>query len=96
MLLLNEKSLMQSERKNIIELIFILQLIEVLIKFDAKLAKLTRNKRNILTESTFMLKLIDIQILISRKIINDVFDGFYEESKKFIKSLIKEFQTKNQ
>ena len=65
------------------------------IKFDVKLAKLTRNRRNILTELAFMFKLIDIQIIISRKIINDVFDDFYEKSKRFIKFLIKEFQTKD-
>ena len=65
------------------------------IKFDAELAKLTRNKRNILTKLALMFKLIDIQIIISRKIINDVFDNFYEKSKKFIKSLIKELQARN-
>ena len=66
------------------------------IRFDAKLAKLARNKQNILTELVLMFKLIDIQIVISRKIINDVSDGFYEKSKRFIKSLIKKFQTKDQ
>ena len=37
-----------------------------------------------------MFKLIDIQITISRKVINDVFDDFYEKSKRFMKFLIKE------
>ena len=40
-LLSNEKSLMQSDRKNSIELIFVLQLAEVSINIDAKLVELT-------------------------------------------------------
>ena len=66
------------------------------IRFDAKFAKLTRNKRNILTKLILMFKLIDIQIVISKKIINDVSDGFYEKSKKFMKFLIKKLQTRDQ
>ena len=92
----DEKSLTQSEWKNSIELIFVLQLIRMSIKFDAELAKLARNRRNILTELALMFKLIDIQIVISRKVINDVFDDFYEKSKKFMKFLIKKLQTRNQ
>ena len=68
----------------------------MLIKFDAKLAKLTRNRRNILTELIFMFKLINIQIVISKKVINNVLDGSYEKSKRFMKSLIKELQAKDQ
>ena len=56
----NEKSLTQSERKNSVELILVLQLAKMSIKFDTKFAKLTRNRRNILTELAFMFKLIDI------------------------------------
>ena len=48
----SEKSLTQSERKNSIELIFVLQLTEMSIKFDVKLAKLMRNRRDILIELT--------------------------------------------
>ena len=48
-----------------------------------------RNRQDILTELILMFKLIDIQIVISRKIINDVFDDFYKKSKKFIKFSIK-------
>ena len=59
------------------------------IEFDAELAKLMRNRRNILTELTFMFKLIDVQIIISKKIINDGFDDSYKKSKKFMKFLIK-------
>ena len=43
-----------------------------------------------------MFKLIGIQIVISRKVINDVSDNFYEKSKRFMKSLIKKLQTKDQ
>ena len=43
-----------------------------------------------------MFKLINIQIIISRKIINDVSDGSYEKPKRFMKFLIKELQAKNQ
>ena len=59
-LLSNEESLTQSERKNSIKLILILQLTEILIKFDTKFAKLMQNRRDILTELTLMFKLIDI------------------------------------
>ena len=95
MLSSNEESLTQSERKNSVELIFVLQLTEVSIKSDVKLAKLTRNRRNILAKLISMFKLIDIQIVISRKVINDVLDDLYEKSKKFMKFLIKELQAKN-
>ena len=61
------------------------------IKFDAELAKLTENRREILTDLTLIFKLIDIQIIILRKFINDVLDNFYKKSKRFIKFLIKKF-----
>ena len=92
----DEKSLTQNEWKNSIELIIVLQLIRMSIKFDTEFTKLTRNRRNILIELAFMFKLIDIQIVISRKVINDVFDNFYKELKRFMKFLIKELQTRNQ
>ena len=86
----NEKSLTQNERKNSVELIFVLQLTEMSINFNVKFAKLTRNKRNILTELALKFKLIDIQIIILKKVINDVSKNSYEKSKKFMKFLIKE------
>ena len=43
-----------------------------------------------------MFKLIGIQVVISRKVINDVLDGSYEESKKFMKFLIKKLQARDQ
>ena len=91
----DEKSLTQNERKNSIELILVLQLTEMSINIDAKFVKLTRNKRKILAELTSMFKLIDIQIVIFRKIINDISDDSYEESLKSMKFLIKKFQTRN-
>ena len=57
---LNKKSLTQSEQKNLIELIFVLQLTEMSINIDAKLVKLTRNRRKILARLISMFKLIDI------------------------------------
>ena len=65
------------------------------IKFDAELAKLARNRRNILAELVLMFKLIGIQIVISKKIINDVSDSSYEESKRFMKFLIKKLQIRD-
>ena len=91
-----EESLTQSGRKNSVELTFVLQLAEVSIRFNAELAKLTRNRRNILAELVLMFKLIDIQIVISKKVINDVPDGFYEKSKRFMKFLIKKLQIRDQ
>ena len=91
----DEESLTQSDRKNSVELMFVLQLTEMSISIDAKLVELTRNRRKILAELISMFKLIDIQIIISRKIINDIFDDFYEKSLKLIKFLIKKLQTRN-
>ena len=68
----------------------------MLINIDAKLAELTRNKRKILIKLILMFKLIDIQIIIFRKVINNIFDDFYEKSLKSIKFLIKKLQTRNQ
>ena len=95
MLSSNEKSLMQSERENSIKLIFVLQLTRISINIDVKFIKLTRNKQKILTKLVSMFKLIDIQIVISRKVINDILDDLYKKSLKSMKSLIKELQTKN-
>ena len=57
---LNEKLLTQSERKNSVELIFVLQLTKMSININAKFVKLTRNKRKILTKLISMFKLINI------------------------------------
>ena len=68
----------------------------MLINIDAKLNELTRNKRKILAELTSMFKLTDIQIIIFRKVINDISDDFYEKSLKLMKFLIKKLQTRDQ
>ena len=65
------------------------------ININAKLVKLTRNKRKILIKLISMFKLINIQIVILRKIINNIFDDFYEKSLRLMKFLIKKFQTRN-
>ena len=96
MLLLNEESLSQSNRKNSVELTFVLSLTEVLINIDVKLVKLTRSRRKILIELTSMFKLTDIQIVIFRKVINDISDDFYKKSLRSMKFLIKKLQTRNQ
>ena len=92
---LNEKLLMQSDRKNSVELIFVLSLTEMLINIDAKLIKLTRSKWKILTKLISIFKLTDIQIVISWKVINDIFNDFYKKSLKLMKFLIKKLQTRN-
>ena len=43
-----------------------------------------------------MFKLLNIQIVILQKIINDISDDFYKKSLKSMKFLIKKLQTKNQ
>ena len=43
-----------------------------------------------------MLKLIDIQIIISRKIINNILNNFYRKSLKSMKFLTEKFQTRDQ
>ena len=67
----------------------------MLINIDAKLVKLTRNKRKILTKLISMFKLIDIQIIIFRKITNDIFNDFYKKLLKLMKFLLKKFQIKD-
>ena len=73
-----------------------LQLTEVLISIDAKLVELTRNKRKILTKLISMFNLTDIQIIIFRKVINNISDNLYEKSLRSMKFLIKKLQTKDQ
>ena len=56
----DEELLTQNEQKNSFKLTFVLWLAEVSIRFEAKLAKLMRNRREILTELASMFELIDI------------------------------------
>ena len=87
---------MQNDRKNSVELTFVLQLTKMLINIDAKLVELTRNRRKILAKLISMFKLTDIQIIIFRKVINDISDDLYKKSLKSMKFLIKKLQTRNQ
>ena len=66
----------------------------MLINIDAKFVELTQNKRKILSELISMFKLINIQIIISRKVINNVSNNFYKESLKSMKFLIKKASNK--
>ena len=68
----------------------------MLININAKLVKLTQNRRKILAELILMFKLIDIQIVISRKVINDISNDLYEKLLRSMKFLIKKLQTKDQ
>ena len=72
-----------------------LQLAEISININTELVELTRNRRKILTELISMFKLIDIQIVIFRKVVNDIFDDLYKKSLKSMKFLIKKLQTRN-
>ena len=68
----------------------------MLINIKAKFVKLIQNRRKTLTELISMFKLIDIQIIISRKVINDIFNDSYKKLLRSIKFLIKKLQTRNQ
>ena len=61
----------------------------MLINIDAELVEPIRNKRKILAELISMFKLINIEIVIFQKIINNIFDNLYEKSLKLMKFLIK-------
>ena len=67
----------------------------MLINIDAKLVELTRNKRKILTKLISMFKLINIQIVNFRKVINDIFENFYEKLLRLMKFLIKKLQIRD-
>ena len=56
----------------------------MLINIDTEFVELTRNKQKTLTKLISMFKLIDIQIVIFRKVINDISNDFYEKSLKLI------------
>ena len=50
------------------------------------------NRREILKNINSLFQLIEIQIVISKKKIRNIFEKFYEKSQKSMKSLIKKFQ----
>ena len=72
-----------------------LSLIKVLNNINAEFIKLTENRRKILAKLILIFKLIHIQIIILRKVINDISDDFYKKSLKSIKFLIKKFQIRD-
>ena len=50
------------------------------------------NRREILKDLNSLFQLIEIQIVISRKKIRDIFEKSYEKSQRSMKSLIKKLQ----
>ena len=62
--------------------------------FDA-LKKLSQNKQKILIDLIFVFQLIEIQIVIFRKIVHDIFEIVYKKSQKFMKFLLKNLQIEN-
>ena len=91
-----EESLAQSGRKNPVELAPVLQLAGVSTSTDAELVELARNRREVLAGLAPMFKLADIQVVIPRKVINDIPDGPYKKPLRSMKSLIKELQARDQ
>ena len=91
-----EESLAQSGREDPVGLAPVLQLAGVSTRSDAELVELARNRRDILAGLAPMFKLAGIQVVIPRKVINDVPDGPYEEPKRSMKSLIRELQARDQ
>ena len=51
------------------------------------------NRREILKNLDSLFQLIEVQIVISKKKIRNIFEKSYEKSQRSMKSLIKEFQT---
>ena len=51
-----------------------------------------KNRREMLKNLNSLFQLIEIQIVISKKKIRNIFEKSYEKSQKFMKSLIKKFQ----
>ena len=91
----DEKSLTQSERKNSMNSIFVFYLTNVQTSVIDERYSSSQNKREILKNLVLMFQLIEIQIVISRKKMRDIFEIAYEKSQKSMKSLIKKLQIKN-
>ena len=53
------------------------------------------NRREMLEDLNSLFQLIEVQIVIFRKKIRNIFEKSYEESQKSMKSLIKKFQINN-
>ena len=52
-----------------------------------------RNRREMLKDLDSLFQLVEVQIVIFKKKIRNIFEKSYEKSQKSMKSLIKEFQT---
>ena len=85
----DEKSLTQSERKNSMNSIFVFYLTNVQVSAIDERYSFSQSKREILKDLTLMFQLIEIQIVISRKKMRDIFETTYEKSQRSIKFLIK-------
>ena len=91
-LTIDDESLSQNKRK---KTFFDYILTNVQFNVVDEFAESSQNKRKILIELIFVFQLIEIQIVIFRKIVNDVFEIFYEKSQKFMKFLLKNLQIEN-
>ena len=91
-LIIDDESLSQNKRK---KTFFDYILTNVQFNVVDEFAESSQNKRKILIELIFVFQLIKIQIVIFRKIVNDVFEIFYKKSQKFMKFLLKNLQIEN-
>ena len=51
-----------------------------------------KNRREMLKDLNLLFQLIEIQIVVFKKKIRNIFEKFYEKSQKSMKSLMKKFQ----
>ena len=91
-LTINDNSLSQNKQK---KTFFDYILTNVQINIVDEFETLSQNKRKILIETIFIFQLIEIKVVIFRKIVNDVFEIFYKKSSKLIKFLSKILQIEN-
>ena len=91
-LTINDNSLSQNKQK---KTFFDYILTNVQINIVDEFETLSQNKRKILIETIFIFQLIEIKVVIFRKIVNDVFEIFYKKSQKFMKFLLKNLQIEN-
>ena len=59
-------------------------------------SELSQNKRKFSIALSLVFRLVDIQIIISRKVIKDILKIAYEKSYRSMKFLIKKLQTRDQ
>ena len=83
-LIINNNSLSQNKRKKRFSIII-----------DDKFENLSQSKRKFLIKLVFVFQLIETQIVVFRKIVNDVFEFFYKKSPKLLKFVLKNLQIEN-